>query len=276
MSASSSPAKGSLANRRPNGKDQAATSSAIVVAQFPYEDENGTLVFVVERVEYRNADGAHVLNKDGKRKKSFRQKRPDPERPGAWIWNVNGVPPLLYGLPALLEAIASERTVVVVEGERKAELLWSWNVAATCCAQGAKGWKGEHAQVLRGAEVVILPDNDTEGHKHADAVAASLLEIAVSVRVLDLPSLPPKGDVVDWAAAGNTVERFWQLVETAPNWTAAAAPQEIPARQEPHKQAVPPACSARTFTPTCRSTSTSARRRASCGQRRASMLASRR
>jgi hypothetical protein len=30
--------------------------------------------------------------------------------------------------------MAGERIVVIVDGERKAGLLRSWNVAATCCA----------------------------------------------------------------------------------------------------------------------------------------------
>jgi hypothetical protein len=47
--------------------------------------------------------------------------------------------------------------------------------------------------------------------------------------VLELPGLPPKGDVVDWAAAGGTVERLHELIEhNAKPWTPKAkdAPHE--------------------------------------------------
>jgi len=66
---------------------------------------------------------------------------------------------------------------------------------------------------LSGADVVILPDNDQHGRSHLDAVAASLKEVGARVRVLDLPGLPPKGDVVDWAEAGGTAEQLRDLIE---------------------------------------------------------------
>ena len=141
-------------------------------------------------------DGSFV---SGKHKKTFRQKRPDPDRPGAWLWNVEGVPAPIYRLPEVTEAIAAERTVLVVEGEAKADLLWSWNMPATACAGGAKKWKPEHAQYLRGADVIILGHHDRAGAEHIDVVGASLQDIAASGRVLELPGLPPKGDIIDWA-----------------------------------------------------------------------------
>ena len=74
--------------------------------------------------EYPNPNGNFVLTKDGKQKKTFRQRRPDPERPGLWIWNVDGVPILPYRLPELIEAMANKRMITIVEGEAKVDLLW--------------------------------------------------------------------------------------------------------------------------------------------------------
>ena len=209
---------------KPNGKDRAAEARKIVVAQFDYLDESGRLLFQVERVEYRNADGSFQM-KDGKRKKTFRQRRPDPERPAAWLYNVDGVSVVPYRLPELIEAIAAEHPVLIVEGEGKADLLWSWNVPATCCVGGAGKWRVEHAQYLRGADVVILPDNNAVGRKHADIVAASLQGVASSVRVLELPDLPAKGDIVDWAKQGGTVEKLHELIaRDARPWTPMKEP----------------------------------------------------
>jgi hypothetical protein len=118
----------------------------------------------------------------------------------------------------LLEAVALDRVVLIVEGEAKVDLLRSWNIAATCCACGAKKWRAEHAEYLRGAHVVILPDNDDVGREHMDMVATSLQGIAASTRVLELPDLPPKGDIIDWAANGGTVERLHDLIENAEHW----------------------------------------------------------
>src|SRR6516164_5421283 len=144
----------------PNGKDYTtAEPRRVCVATHDYHDESGALLFRVGRFKYRNPDGSFVL-KNGKHKKSFRQKRPDPDRDGKWIDNVDGVRVVPYRLPELIEAIGNEHFIGIVEGEAKADLLWSWNIPATCNAMGAGNWKPEHSEFLRGADVVILPDND--------------------------------------------------------------------------------------------------------------------
>jgi Protein of unknown function (DUF3631)/CHC2 zinc finger len=201
-----------------NGRDHAGEPRKVVAAEFPYEDENGAVLFAVERIEFQNADGSYVLTKEGKRKKAFRHKRPDPSKPGRCLWNVNGVPALPYRLPGIIEAIAVGCFILIPEGEGKVELLGSWNIPATCCAGGAKKWRAEHSAFLRGGNVVILPDNDDAGRAHMNVVAASLQGIAASIRVLKLPGLPPKGDVIDWAASGGTAERLHDLIEKAPDW----------------------------------------------------------
>jgi hypothetical protein len=158
--------------RERDDKDHETTGAKQVVANtFQYPDKDGTVAFVVERIEYRKPDGSYVL-KDGKRRKTFKQKRPDPDQSGAWLWNVESVPPIPYRLPELMEAIALGCAVLVVEGERKVDLLRSWNVPATCCAQGAKKWQAGHSTYLRDADVVILPDNDDAGREHMNVVAA--------------------------------------------------------------------------------------------------------
>ena len=130
-----------------NGKDHAIEAREVCTATFTYHDESGTALFMVGRLQYRNLDGSFVLNKDGKPKKTFRQKRPDPDRPGQWIYNVDGVRTVPYRLPELIEAIGKDHLILIVEGEAKVDLLRSWNMPATCNAQGAKKWKPEHSQI---------------------------------------------------------------------------------------------------------------------------------
>ena len=77
--------------------------------------------------------------------------------------------------------------------------------AATTNAAGAGKWTEEHTAALvavAAPEVVVLPDNDPPGEKHACAVAASCHAAGLPVRILRLPGLPPKGDVSDWLALG--------------------------------------------------------------------------
>src|SRR5581483_4798201 len=106
-----------------------------------------------------------------------------------------------YRAPELIEAIAAEYPIFIVEGEQKVDALAKWNVRATCNAQGAGKWTAEHAEYLRDADAVIIPDNDSAGRKHAEHIARSLIGIAARVRVLELPGLKVKGDIIDWQKA---------------------------------------------------------------------------
>jgi AAA domain len=199
-----------------NGKDHSRQVKT-VVAEFEYHDLYGNTVLAVERIEFQKPDGTFVL-KDGKRDKTFRQKRPDPDHPGKWINNAEDVPVVPYRLPQLIEAIANDHPILIVEGEAKADLLASWNIAATCCVGGAKKWKPGHSEFLRGVDVFLLPDNDSAGWEHINKVGASLSTIAKAVRVVTLPGLKLKGDIIDWAKAGGTREQLDAMLETAPAW----------------------------------------------------------
>jgi len=202
-------------DRRPNGKGRTSPEhKTVVVARFDYVGADGELKFQVERVEFKNPDGSFVLTAEGKHKKTFWQRRPDPDRPGEWIYNIDGVAPILYRQAEVLEAAENGRVVFVVEGEGKVDLLWSWNVPATCCAMGSGKWLPEHSAILKDANIVILPDNDDSGRNHEHVVGASLQTTAASVRVLDLPGLGTKGDIKDWAKTGHTADELWRLVET--------------------------------------------------------------
>ena len=124
--------------------------------------------------------------------------------------------------------------MLIVEGEKDVDNLAKLGIVATCNAGGATKWKPDHAAHLKGANVIILPDNDGPGREHAQMVRKSLSGVAARVRVLELPGLPEKGDVSDWLAVGGTVESCWELVETTaqdvtnvvPLDTSSSAPSE--------------------------------------------------
>jgi DNA primase len=122
--------------------------------------------------------------------------------------------------PEVLKA----QTVYLPEGEKDVHTLENWGLVASCNA-GGSGNRGLYAgwtKYFRDRHIVILPDNDGLGRKHAAAVATDLLSVAVSVRVLELPGLPAKGDVTDWREAGGTFERFRELTEAAAVMNVAA------------------------------------------------------
>jgi Protein of unknown function (DUF3631) len=211
-----------------NGKDHVRGKNKVI--EFPYQDENGNVLFVVERRE------TPILN-GGKPDKKIKQKRADPDHPGKWLWNVEGVRVVPYCLPQLIEALADDHPVLIVEGEPKVDLLWSWNVAATCNAGGAGKWKPEHAAFLRGADVVLVPDHDEAGWKHIQTVGASLVGVAKRIRVLVLPNAKPKDDVIDWAKAGGTREQLDALIEQAQEWKPQTEEAEQEAEQTEEEKA---------------------------------------
>jgi hypothetical protein len=63
------------------GRDDAGETRKIVVAEFSYEHADGGVAFVVERIQYHDGKD-YILGKDGKIQKSYRQRRPDPDRRG--------------------------------------------------------------------------------------------------------------------------------------------------------------------------------------------------
>jgi hypothetical protein len=125
--------------------------------------------------------------------KGFSQRRPKVANPNPrdgndWEWSLNGCQRYLYRLPELLAADPAE-LVFIFEGEKDVDrAIDQLGVVATTNPMGAGKWREEYNEYLRGRHVVIVPDNDDDGRKHAQQVARSLHGIAGSVRVLELPA----------------------------------------------------------------------------------------
>ena len=179
---------------------------------YSYTDAQGRELFQVCRYQY---------TQDGKQEKTFRQRRYDPSNEKAnregWVASVPNElrDNTLYKMPQLLAAIQEKRPVYIVEGEKDVETLARLGHTATCNPGGAGKWRDGYTALLRGADVIILPDNDTAendytGQNHALNVALSLLNVAKRVRLVDIreacPDLPPKGDISDMVQIMGDVE----------------------------------------------------------------------
>lgn len=203
------------------------------VAEWDYRDADGNLLFQVVRLE----DG--TISGDGKPAKTYRQRRPDDSARDGWNWSTKGVQMVPYRLPELMAAIRAGETVFVVEGEKAADRLIAEGIPATTNARGAGKWQRELNQYFAGARLVVLPDNDPQatyqdgrpkfhengdpvfvGLDHAHAVAGQLEDIAKEIKLLELPDLPLKGDVVEWLDAGNDIDRLYDLADAAPRYEA--------------------------------------------------------
>ena len=89
---------------------------------------------------------------------------------------------------------------------------------------------GPHAcGFIRGNMPADPPDNDDSGRNHAEQVAQSLIGIASLIRILELPGLEIKGDIVDWQKQ-HTREELDALVEQAPEWQPQEPPTETPSQ----------------------------------------------
>lgn len=149
----------------------------VTVAEYPYTDEHGTLLYTVER----------------RVPKTFRMRAADGS------YKLTGVRRVLYRLPEVAVAVADGRTIYLVEGEKDADNLTAAGAVATCNPNGAGKWRDEYSASLIGAHVVVIADADKAGRAHAQQIAASLAGKTLSTTLAE----PAYGkDVTDHLAHG--------------------------------------------------------------------------
>lgn len=162
--------------------------------------------------DYHDAAGALVFQVLRYHPKTFRQRRPDPNKPGEYIWNIKSIERPLYHLPELMEAIASStRAIILVEGEKDSDNLRSLGLCATTNAGGASVWQASYSELLSQAKhVYIIPDSDASGRKHAALVHSQIPNSTI------VPVPAPHKDISDWIAATNATKQDVQTLCTNP------------------------------------------------------------
>ncbi len=192
-------------NHRPEDNKQKT-----LVATFNYECEKGKEAYQIRRFDLGNGN------------KTFEAWH---KKDGQYISGMGEYKdkPILYHLPKIPEWKATGRRIYLPEGEGKVDPIVAQGGAASTSPFGAgpKKWRAEYSETLAGAEVIILPDNDKPGRDFAQAKAASLYGIAKSIKILELPGLPEKGDIIDWFNAGGTFGQLERLANEAPEWKPA-------------------------------------------------------
>jgi hypothetical protein len=187
-----------------------------VVGVFKYYDESESLAYQKERLE---------PGRNGQKKKFvFYHMEEGRKVPG------RGRNPFPYNLPKLL---TEKGPIYLTEGEAKADLLNEWGLTATSLDTGSsipaaanlKKWQEIFLPCFKGKEkVIIIPDNDEPGRRYAAFLAGELKAITGSVKVLTLPGLAPKGDIIDWYKSGGLKEQLIGLVDQAKEWVADERP----------------------------------------------------
>jgi hypothetical protein len=175
----------------------------VVIERYDYVDEDGTLLFQVERM----------------RPKAFRQRRPNGH--GGWEYSLGDVRRVLYRLPKVIEAVKAGEIICVVEGERDVHTLEGKGKVATTCPGGAGKWRDQYSETLRGAKVAIIQDADPldpktgkrPGQDHALQVRAALDGVAAAVKVFQ----PAVGkDVTDHVKGGLPLSELVDVTDGEP------------------------------------------------------------
>ena len=144
-------------------------------AIFDYCDVDGTLQYQVLRFS----------------NKKFRQ------RAASGQWSLAGVEPLPYRLPQWIHL----NSVIIAEGEKDVDNLWSYGLPATTNS-GGTSWPSEINKYFNDMHVTIFPDNDEPGRKRALVIIENLRDIASSIRVFKIPAnVPAKYDATDWLSS---------------------------------------------------------------------------
>jgi DNA-binding CsgD family transcriptional regulator len=178
-----------------------------IVAVHDFTDEIGTLLYQECRYE----------------PKDFRLRRPDGK--GGWISNLDGVQRVLKNLPLIHQN--PKALIIHHEGPRCTEAAINAGLAGvhTTTCSGANSAKKTDFSPMKGRDVVIVPDNDEPGEKYLRDVAEMAHKAeAKTIKILRLPKLPPKGDVIQWIDAGGTPEQFAKLLEVAEPVTGETLP----------------------------------------------------
>ncbi len=175
-------------------------------------DDGGEITY-----DYYDEDGVLLMQAVRRPGKKFLQRKPDGS--GGWEYKLGDARRVLYRLP---ELSSCNGLVFICEGEKDVDNLLAIGLTATCNIGGAGKWRKKYNKHFRGRKVIILPDNDDPGQKHALQVAESLLAVTETIKIVDLPDLAIKGDVSDWLAAGGTRDELLQIVRAAPKFVQTA------------------------------------------------------
>jgi hypothetical protein len=180
-----------------------ATTKPKVVARYEYKDKEGKTLYIKERVE---------PGRDGKHKEFFFKHKKDRK----WVKG-RGCDPVLYNLPE----VAKNKVLIFVEGEAKVELLKEWGLPATTLDTGAESqWRDEYLKYIEDKEsIIVLPDNDKPGRAYASAIANAIYSKVGVVKVVKLPGLDEKDDIIDWAKMfGNDKDKLVGIIKDSPAW----------------------------------------------------------
>ena len=119
-----------------------------------------------------------------------------------------------YGnLGALKKAVSEGKPIFIVEGEKDVNTLTKQGYTAFTYG-GCSDWQVDFAELVRGADVFILRDNDQAGLKVAQTILNDIKNLAKSAKIINPVPDIPKADITDFFESGHTKEQFKELLNT--------------------------------------------------------------
>jgi 5S rRNA maturation endonuclease (ribonuclease M5) len=166
---------------------------------------------------YRDQRGKVMKQKLRYPGKKFRWRRPGGG--GSWIWNVEGLQPVLYNLDRLEFA----QTVCVCEGEKDCDTIMNLSLRDGCGSEivattsgGSGTWDDRMAEALIGKQVILMPDADESGRRYQAEIEASLRARGIQYRVVTFEEQHSK-DVSEFIASGHSASDLYVLIGM--DWT---------------------------------------------------------
>ena len=170
------------------------------------------------RYTYQKVDGSDAFYVIRAEPKDFRPMTTDGRL------SLEGVERVPYRLLELLQGIEDSKPIILLEGEKDADRVAEMGFVATTFVGGTGKWRDEYLEYFRGADIVLVPDNDHPGIKGMQEIAEHLHGTTKSMKVLELPGLGERKekhgkDFSDWADIdGNTSDVLTDHIKEAEVW----------------------------------------------------------
>ena len=120
----------------------------------------------------------------------------------------------IYGnVKALNKAINENKHIFIVEGEKDVDTMAKQGYIAFTYG-GVNDWQSDFAELVKGANVIILADNDNAGIKVANTILNDIEAVTNSAKVVIPMPDTPKADITDYFEAGHTKDEFEQMINT--------------------------------------------------------------